>query len=182
MRMRDSRKQAVSIRLGPGDIRKVKQLAERVGVRDSDVIRFALKWALNRIAPLCDPEIRGRSLVPVFVENGADLIRGFELDAFRLEAIINEGADADRKVAHDDIALLALAGSQQPYALLRLRQAGAEEGSTASVEALRQYLYDKYVYARRDVERVTTERLSVERVGPARSLDPEDARGLLATG
>lgn len=180
--MRDSRKQAVSIRLGPGDIRKVKQLAERLGVRDSDVIRFALKWTLNRIAPLCDPEIRGRSLVPVFVENGTELIRGFELDAFRLDAIINDGAEADRNVAHDDIALLALAGSQQSYALLRLRPNGAGENSTASIEALRQYLYDKYVYARREVERVATDRVKVERVGAVRAVEHEDDTGLLATG
>jgi hypothetical protein len=183
--MHDSRKQAVSIRLGPGDIRKVKGLSERLGVRDSDVIRFALKWMLNRVAPLCDPQIKGRSLVPVFVENGTELVRGFELDAFRLEAIINEGVDGDRAVAHDDIALLALAGAQQPYALLRLRQQGPGE-STASVEALRQYLYDKYVYGSRDAERVVTERLSVERVGPVRSADRDrdiDLDGaLLATG
>jgi hypothetical protein len=151
--MRDSRKQAVSIRLGANDIRKVKQLAERLGVRDSDVIRYALKSTLSRVAPLCDPEIRGRNLVPVFVENGAELIRGFDIDAFRLETIINDGADEHRVVAHDDVALLALAGSQQPYAFLRLKQQSGAEGSTASLEALRQYLYDKYVYARRDGER-----------------------------
>jgi hypothetical protein len=180
--MHDSRKQAVSIRLGPGDIRKVKRLAERLGVRDSDVIRFALKWMLNRVAPLCDPQIKGRSLVPVFVENGTELIRGFELDAFRLEAIINEGAPADRQVTHDDVALLALAGSQQSYALLRLRQPAPAEATTASVEALRQYLYDKYVYAGREPERITTERLSVERIGPARRDDLDVAAPLMATG
>lgn len=146
----DQRKQAVSIRLGSGDIRKVKQLAERLGVRDSDVIRFALKWTLNRVAPLCDPEIKGPSLVPMFVETGADLIRYFELDAFRLDAVINNNVDPDRKVAHDDIALLALAGSQQPYALLRLRSGGpGSDAPIGSIEALRQYLYDKYVYAHR---------------------------------
>jgi hypothetical protein len=150
----ENRKQAVSIRLGAGDIRKVKRLAGRLGVRDSDIIRFALKWTLNRIAPLCDPQISGSSLVPMFVETGADLIRHFELDAFRLDAIVNEGVERERRVAHDDIALLALAGSQQPYALLRLRPNGAGQGgsgalsgSPASIEALRQHLYDKYVYA-----------------------------------
>lgn len=152
--MNESRKQAVSIRLGSGDIRKVKRLAERLGVRDSDVIRFALKWTLNRIAPLCDPEIKGPSLVPMFVETGSELIRHFELDAFRLESIINDGVDRERRVAHDDIALLALAGSQQPYALLRLRSAdrgaGAAGPTPASIEALRQHLYDKYVYGRDD--------------------------------
>jgi hypothetical protein len=144
----DNRKQAVSIRLGAGDIRKVKQLAERLGVRDSDVIRFALKWTLNRVAPLCDPQIKGPSLVPMFVETGADLIRYFELDAFRLDGVINDNVEPDRKVAHDDIALLALAGSQQPYALLRLRSGGpGSDPAIGSIDALRQYLYDKYVYS-----------------------------------
>ena len=151
--MKENRKQAVSVRLGGGDIRKVKRLADRLGVRDSDVIRFALKWTLNRVAPLCDPEITGRSLVPMFVETGAELIRYFELDAFRLDAIINEGVERPRRVAHDDIAMLALAGVQQPYALLRLRSngsgaAGLEmvSGSAASIEAMRQHLYNKYVF------------------------------------
>lgn len=168
-----SRKQAVSIRLGSGDIRKVKRLAQRLGVRDSDVIRFALKWMLNRIAPLCDPEIKGPSLVPVFVEAGAELIRHFELDAVRLDAVINDGVERERRVAHDDIALLALAGSQQPYALLQLRSNGAAELPGASVGALRQYLYDKYVYAKAEaippVERATEHereaRVSVLAVG-----------------
>src|SRR3974390_3106905 len=82
--LNENRKQAVSIRLGSADIRKVKRLAKRLGVRDSDVIRFAIKSTLNRVAPLCDPEIRGPSLVPMFVETGAELIQHFELDAFRL--------------------------------------------------------------------------------------------------
>lgn len=152
--MNENRKQAVSIRLGSGDIRKVKRLAKRLGVRDSDVIRFALKWALNRVAPLCDPEIRGASLVPMFVETGADLIRHFELDAFRLDAVINDSVEEARRVTHDDIALLALAGSQQPYALLRVRPGSANGqsvgqggASVGSIEALRQYLYDKYIYS-----------------------------------
>lgn len=165
--MNGSRKQAVSIRLGSGDIRRVKRLAERLGVRDSDVIRFALKWALNRVAPLCDPQIKGPSLVPVFVEAGAELIRSFELDAFRLEAIINEGVDRNARVAHDDVALLALAGMQQPYALLKLGKGGGPGVSTASVEALRQYLYDKYVYAKAESPSESAEpRTELERDRP----------------
>src|SRR5882762_169881 len=57
----DQRKQAVSIRLGESDIRNIKRIAKRLGVRDSDIIRFALKATLSRIAPLCDPAIRGRT-------------------------------------------------------------------------------------------------------------------------
>lgn len=143
--MSDIRKQAVSIRLGQSDIRKIKLLAERLGVRDSDVIRYALKSTLNRLAPLCDPQIRGRSLVPVLVEVGTEVIRQFELDADRLEELVNDGVEDSRRVARDDIALLALAGLQQPYALVRLGNANSRD-DLPSLDTLRQYLYDKYVY------------------------------------
>lgn len=149
--MSEQRKQAVSIRLGLSDVRKIKRVAERIGVRDSDVIRFAIKSMLSRIAPLCDAEVCGRNLVPVFVEAGCDLIAHFDLDAFRLESIINEGADEERRVAHDDVVLLAMSGTQQPYLKLRLGQVNGADGEGApTVESLRHYLYAKYVY-RQDV-------------------------------
>ena len=147
----EQRKQAVSIRLGSSDVRKIKRVAERLGVRDSDVIRFALKSMLNRIAPLCDPEIRGRNLVPVFVEAGCDLIAHFDLDAFRLEAIINEGADDERLVDHDDVVLLAMSGTQQPYLKLRLNAVNGPDGQVeATGDSLRHDLYAKYVYRQDD--------------------------------
>src|SRR3974390_1642379 len=99
----ESRKQAMSIRMHAADVRKVKRLAERLGVRDSDVIRFAVKRMLARLGPLHDPEVRGHNLVPVFVESGVELLRFFELDAARLEAIINDGVEATRRVDRDDV-------------------------------------------------------------------------------
>jgi hypothetical protein len=143
----DQRKQAVSIRLGESDIRNIKRMAKRLGVRDSDIIRFAIKSTMNRIAPLCDPGIRGRNLVPVLVESGDELIRYFELDAFRLEAIINEGVDSGRQVDRDDIALLAMSGLREDYLLMRLKdgKASAIDGEEQD-RSLRGYLYDKYVY------------------------------------
>jgi hypothetical protein len=143
----DQRKQAVSIRLGNGDIRNIKKIAQRLGVRDSDIIRFAIKSTLSRIAPLCDPAICGRNLVPVLVESGDELIRYFELDAFRLESIINRDVGEGRQVERDDIALLAMSGLRDEYLVMRLT-----DGTTAPAEAasqsrsLRRYLYDKYVY------------------------------------
>src|SRR5579859_372284 len=71
-RVIESRKQAVSIRMNSTDVRKVKKLAGRLGVRDSDVIRFAVKSMLARLGPLYDPDAHGRNLVPVFVESGAE--------------------------------------------------------------------------------------------------------------
>jgi len=163
----DSRKQAVSIRMSAADIRSVKRLAERLGVRDSDVIRFAVKVMLGRLAPLHDLGVKGKSLVPVFVESGTDIFRHFELDAMRLDSIINQGADEDARVDSDDIQLIAMSGIQQSYARLRLssighapKQNGAGNGNghdkagragKAGEEdelgnSLRKYLYEKYVY------------------------------------
>jgi hypothetical protein len=142
----DQRKQAVSIRLGESDIRNIKRIAKRLGVRDSDIIRFAIKSAMSRVGPLCDDSIRGRNLVPVLVESGDELIRYFELDAFRLESIINDHAEADQQVDRYDIALLAMSGLREEYLVMRLKE--GEQGSDPSVPArsMRGYLYDKYVY------------------------------------
>jgi len=162
----DSRKQAVSIRMNAADIRNVKKLAKRLGVRDSDVIRFAVKVMLGKLAPLYDPHVTGRKLVPVFVESGTDIFRHFELDAVRLDTIINDGADAESRVDQDDVQLIAMSGIQQSYAKLRLSSLGnggngtnhANSGSNGaggrSVKSedeelgssLRRYLYEKYVY------------------------------------
>ena len=144
--MVDQRKQAVSIRLGESDIRNIKRIAKRLGVRDSDIIRFGIKSTLNRIAPLCDPGIRGRNLVPVLVESGDELIRYFELDAFRLATIINDSAEAGRQVDYDDIALLAMSGLREEYLVMRLSD-GSDPGEASSrSRSLRGYLYEKYVY------------------------------------
>jgi len=147
----DQRKQAVSIRLGEGDIRNIKRVAKRLGVRDSDIIRFAIKSTLNRISPMCDPAIRGRNLVPVLVESGDELIRFFELDAFRLESIINDQVDEGRQVDRDDIALLAMSGLREEYLAMRLKDGDPSADDPAlRARSLRGYLYDKYVYRNPD--------------------------------
>jgi hypothetical protein len=172
----DSRKQAVSIRMNRGDVRNIKRLAERLGARDSDVIRFAIKLMLGRLSPLQDPAVRGRGLVPVFLESGPDLIRHFELDAARLDSIINDDVAADESVDPDDVQLIAMSGLQHSY--LKLRVAGFRRAQSADPpkatdkdasaapngsetnkngravldgdpeQSLRQYLYEKYLYPR----------------------------------
>jgi hypothetical protein len=136
--------------MNTADVRKVKKLASRLGVRDSDVIRFAVKSMLARLGPLYDADVHGRNLVPVFVESGAELLRFFDIDASKLESIINGGVDIERRVDRDDIALLALTGTQEPYASLKLseldRTERRERTAAELSESLRQYLYAKYVY------------------------------------
>ncbi len=152
--MIDQRKQAISIRLGGSDLRNVKRMAKRLGVRDSDIIRYAIKSMLGRIAPLCDEGIAGRNLVPVLVESGDELIRYFELDAYRLETIINEFAQQDVRVDRDDIALLAMSGLREQYLAMRMKDGGSWNAADpdSPARSLRNYLYDKYVYRSADTK------------------------------
>jgi len=140
------------------DVRKVKKLATRLGVRDSDVIRFAVKTMLSRLGPLYDPDVRGRNLVPVFVEFGTELLRFFDLDGARLEAIVNDGVEPGKRVDRDDIALLALTGAQEQYAALKLSELNQHDNSQANAadlaNSMRQYLYEKYVYRGNPVNEV----------------------------
>ena len=166
----DQRKQAVSIRLGESDLRNIKRMARRLGVRDSDIIRFAIKSMLHRISPLCDDGITGKNLVPVLVESGDELIRHFEFDTYRLERIINERAQEDARVDHDDIALLAMNGLREQYLLMRLNDNNGAPTEAGQVHSLRAYLYDKYVY-RNDEGKQPESRPAVEaeiRVGAQR--------------
>ena len=149
--MIESRKQAVSIRMNPADLRKVKELARRLSARDSDVIRFAVKAMLGRLAPLFDPQSRGRALVPALVEVGTEFLRFFELDSSRLDALINdEVEDPEKRVSLEDLALLALAGVKEPYAALKLSELNQMDErllhSGDLTSSIRQYLYEKYVY------------------------------------
>lgn len=164
----DNRKRAVSIRMSAADVGKVKRLAQRLGVRDSDVIRYAVKSMLGKLAPLYDPHVKGRSLVPMFVESGSDLFLHFDIDAMRLDGIINEDAEDDRKVDHEDIQLIAMSGAQQPPGRWRMStsarnvpvrtdsvsapefRAQAEERGETGSASLQEYLYGKYVYRNRN--------------------------------
>jgi hypothetical protein len=151
----ERRKQAVSIRMSGADVRKIKKLAARLGVHDSDVVRFAVKTMLARLEPLHDPEARGRSVLPVFVESGDELVRFFELDMPRLDTIINDGVETARRVDRDDVALIAMHATQPPFAAIKLSEMysataeratpPSEKGEIESVNSLRRYLYEKYV-------------------------------------
>jgi hypothetical protein len=148
----ENRKRAVSIRLGKTDLRNVKQIARRLGVRDSDVIRFAIKSMLNRVGPLCDEGVTGRNLVPVLLESGDELIRFFELDAYRLESIVNDRARDDLRVDRDDIALLAMSGLREHYLFMRINGGPPSEDGVSRHQTLRMYLYDKYLRRSEDAK------------------------------
>jgi hypothetical protein len=135
--------------MNSSDIREVKLLASRLQVRDSDVIRFAVKCALMRLAPLCDSDARGHRLVPVLMESGGELLRHFELDISRLDSIVNEGlTNHDLRVEREDLRVIALHGMHRPFPGSTLgdppRAPGTEAMQGSIDQTLRQYIYDKY--------------------------------------
>jgi hypothetical protein len=146
----EGRKRAISIRMSVADVKRIKKLAQRLNVRDSDVIRFGIKAMLARLMPFYEPETRGRNLVPVLVEAGVEFLRFFDLDTARLDAIINSEVDPDKRVSREDLALITLAGVQEPYAALKLSELNDSDRrllhSSDVSSSIRQYLYQKYVY------------------------------------
>jgi hypothetical protein len=133
------RKKAVSLRLSASDLTKIRRVAKRLDVRDSDVIRFAIKNLLVRLSPLTDPTLTGSALVPLFLEAGSELTNGLELDAEQLDRIINEGAGPEDKVSMDDLHMISMVGAP----------AGGDvpaKGADRRASPMRRYLYEKYLF------------------------------------
>jgi hypothetical protein len=143
---------AVSVRLGEPDLRRIKTIARRLGFRDSDLFRYAVRTVLAQLGPLSDSRMVGRQLLPVFLEAGLGFIRHFELDAARLGEILNSGVrDAELLVEPEDITLISMAGLQESYARVRLNELALDVGELPQdgggvAAVLRDYLYEKYVF------------------------------------
>lgn len=106
--MANPRLQGISLRLSDADIRRVKAVSGRLGVRESDLLRFAIRTMLNQLAPLADPSVRGRELLPMLLEHGQDLVREFGLDSHALTALVNEGVAGEGQVSRADLTALTL--------------------------------------------------------------------------
>ena len=146
--MLDNKKQIVSLRMNGADLRKVKDLAYRLRVRESDILRFAIRSTLRKLAPLHDSAAKGSDLIPVLIEFGPELMRHFELDSLQLEALVNAGiSDPEKRIDRADIELLAMAGMQDSYVYMKLKGVGnnVQEPPQDLAVLLRQYLFDKYV-------------------------------------
>ncbi len=146
--MTDGKTQNVSMKLHPSDVERVRTMARRLRVRESDVIRFALRLAFAKLAPLHDQNARGRDLIPAFLECGPELAYHFDLDSRTLESIVNDDLDDPRmKVDADDIEILAVSHMMPGYHFeTRLKALPRMETDRLDFsEPLRQYLYEKYI-------------------------------------
>jgi hypothetical protein len=143
----ENRTKTVSLRLTEAEHAKIREIAARLGAAESAVIRYAIRSMINRLAPLHEADTSGFSLIPVFVEHGAELSRYFDLDASRLERIINGEEKETQQVEKEDLVLLAMSGLAETkvHAKLReLQETSIEQGDLPA--SLRNYFYDKYIY------------------------------------
>jgi len=146
--MTDGKIQNVSMKLCQSDVERVRTIAQRLRVRESDVIRFALRLALAKLAPLHDQNARGRDLIPVFLECGPELAYHFDLDSRTLESIVNGDLDDPRKkVDVNDIEILAVSHMMPRYHF-ETKLKGLPQMETGRLDfsgPLQKYLHDKYI-------------------------------------
>jgi len=146
--MPETKIQNVSLKLCHSDVERVKTIARRLRVRESDLIRFALRLTFTKLAPLHDPNTRGRDLIPVFLECGPELAYHFDLDSRTLESIVNGDLDDPRKkVDSHDLEILAISHLMPGYHFeTKLRGLpDTETGRLDFSKPLQQYLHDKYI-------------------------------------
>jgi hypothetical protein len=150
----DDSKKIVSVRVNQSDLEKIRIVAQRLRVRESKVLRFAIKVLLNQLGPLHDPAARGTDLMPVFADLGDDLTNYFQFDYSRLELIINGNLDdPSKRVDSEDIALVAVNDMPASYRCMKLRELCKQPVNQGSLsETLREYLYGKYIEDRLSLE------------------------------
>ncbi len=136
----------ISIRLSEAEHQKIKLTAEKLRVRNSDFMRYAIKTALTRLSAFHNPELCGIALLPTMIEHCNELNRHFDLDADKLDVIINaKSEEVEKQVARNDIELLALCGMSVEIIQERFRQVtGIELGHNEVHQFMKNYLTDKY--------------------------------------
>lgn len=157
--MKDDSKKIVSVRVNQSDLEKIRFISQRLRVRESKVLRFAIKVMLNRLGPLHDPKSTGTDLMPIFADLGHELTNYFQFDYTRLESIINGNIDDPvKRVDSEDIALVAVNDMPASYRCMKLRELSNQPIKQSELaESLREYLYEKYAGELVSLDSVTSD-------------------------
>jgi len=145
--MLDNKKQNVSIRMSGSDLQKIKTIARRLKVRNSDVFRFVISSSLEKLGPLYDETVTGSDLLPMMIECGIDISRYFQLDSYRLDSLINKGVlKKEKLVDKADLELFGLAMRQEQYLYARLKDfANSQDEPLGTQSLLKKYFFEKYI-------------------------------------
>jgi len=144
-----TKRKNISVRMSSWEQKRVREIAERLGVKESDMIRYSISNTLGKLMPFHDRSYKGASLMPAVLDSAEELLRYFHLDAEQLNKIINEGVDDPHKrVAEEDLEMLVLGHFNEQYIQQRLAELceGPVDGHQIH-QALRDYLVRKYISA-----------------------------------
>lgn len=139
-------KKNISVRLGVADLRRVKEIALRLDVKESEIFRYAVKALSTRLMPLLNRQLTGVPMLVALLESGEELLRYFEFDAQQFERLINASTpEGVARVDNEDIELLVIAGINRDYLAAQLSEKlnTSIEGQLA-FDSLRNYLCRKY--------------------------------------
>jgi hypothetical protein len=142
-----TKRKNISVRMSSWEQKRVREIAERLGVKESDMIRYSISNTLGKLMPFHDRSYKGASLMPAVLDSADDLLRYFHLDAEQLNKIINEGVDEPHKrVAEEDLEMIVLGHFNEQYIHQRLAELCDEPVDVNGVHrALREYLIRKYI-------------------------------------
>ncbi len=139
-------KEMIAVRLDPADRKRVGAFARRLGVREADMLRYAIKMALQELSPLSDQALEGAALLEAFIAHGPDMARWLELDEKKLDAILHKGLEDERlRVSAEDIRMVLGGRSTQAHENWRSGIEDGKEVAPTSVLIPSAYLFEKYV-------------------------------------
>ena len=148
-----SNKKNISVRLSVSDLRRLKEVSAKLGIKDSDLFRFSVKMTLSSLMPLLKQDIKGVDFLLAMLDAGSDLLRYFEFDSHLLDRVVNDQVEADKKVSMMDIDLVAIAALNERYLISQLRDIGETVNSNDDpLYVLKRYLQKKYCASKQSEE------------------------------
>jgi hypothetical protein len=143
----DNSKRSISIRINTSDYGRIKEASRRLRVRESEVFRFLVKIGLSEIEALYQSNATKLDLLQAFAAHSADFVSHFNLNATRLDQIINRPDRPDEpQVEMDDLELLVMSLFPERFLSYRLQEITKRPIDPAKVlDELQNYLLNKYV-------------------------------------
>ena len=139
-------KEMIAVRLDPSDRRLLKALVRRLGVSESELLRYAIKTALADFAPLSDPAREGGELINAFLQHPLEKLRWLGLDENRLDEILHgDLQDESLRVAREDLEVLLTGRAAKGYAQWWGAMVKGETMPESFMTTPSAYLHHKYV-------------------------------------
>jgi hypothetical protein len=139
-------KEIVAVRLEPSERRRLKAIAARLRVSETELMRYAIKAALDEFAPLTDQSQEGAELLPVFLQNPGLKTRLLGLDAEKIDSILHADLENEQlRVSAEDIAALVDGHVGKGYTEWLVALSTTKRLASSRLLTPSAYLREKYV-------------------------------------